>query len=219
MSEILSKSVGDSSGISNNKRSLHRIKVNMTTGQPMQYSMRDIVNLETRIKALEYQASFNTMESEVNRINIPSSLDPTLNRFKNGFFVDSFIDDVKAELQHPEYSSYIDVERGELSPTLLHVNLQMRFRRSDVTTNNALVANSTLLLPYTEYAVVSQPKVTSAIQSDGNRSQFVGELLVTPSAFNVEAIVEQSVTINLQRIMPADYGAPARDYSDDSGGV
>ena len=200
-SQIVSKSVGDGGGLVNNKGLRHLVTVSSTTGpgQPQQYTMRDIVNLENRIKTLEYQASFNTLENDVNRVNIPSSLDPTMSRFKNGFFVDSFVDFAKVDQQHPEFGSYIDVERGELSPDLMHINLQMQFKRTDTTTNNALVANSTLMLPFTEYAVVTQPKATSTVQSEGNRSQFVGEMIITPAAFNVEAIFERSVTINLHR--------------------
>ncbi|NBR25328.1 MAG: DUF4815 domain-containing protein, partial [Micrococcales bacterium] len=185
-SQIIAKSVGDGDGIINNKGVKHLITVNSISGsgQPQQYTMRDIVSLENRIKALEYQASFNTLENDVNRVNIPSSVDPTINRFKNGFFVDSFIDLEKADQRNPEFGSYIDFERGELSPDLMHVNLQMQFKRTDADTNNAIVANSTLMLPFTEYMIVQQPKATSVVRSEGNRSQFVGEMVISPTAFN-----------------------------------
>ncbi len=201
-SQIIAKSVGEGSGIINNKGINHLITVSTTSGsgQSQQYTMRDIVNLENRIKALEYQASFNALENDVNRVNIPSSLDLTMNRFKNGFFVDSFIDLEKANQRSPEYTSYIDFERGELSPDLMHINLQMQFKRTDTPTNNAIVANSVLMLPFTEYSVIQQPKATSVVRSEGNRSQFVGEMLLSPTAFNVEAMFEQSVRINLSNL-------------------
>lgn len=197
VTEIAAKSISYDGKLTNNKSLDHVITVETErTGQPQQYTMKDIVSLENRIRALEYQASFNSLENNVNRVNIPSSIDPTINRFKNGFFVDSFIDTQKVDQQHPEFSSYIDFERGELSPDLMHVNLQMKFNEANTA---AGLFNSTLLLPFTEHTLISQPKATSTVQSEGNRSQFVGEMEIDPSSFNVEAMFERNVTINLHR--------------------
>ena len=215
ITQIMTRLVGNDSGVTNKRNVKHIIQTDTTTPaknmQPMQYSMRDIVNLENRIKALEYQTSFNSLENEINKINIPSSLDATLNRFKNGFFVDSFIDNVKVDESHKEFASYIDFERGELHPEEMHINMQLQFKRADATTNNAIVANNVLMLPYTEYTLVSQPKATGAVYSDGIRSQFVGEVVVEPAAFEVEAMLEQSIVFNLEHAQPtSNYGSCGR---------
>jgi hypothetical protein len=75
--------------------------------------------------------------------------------------------------------------------------MQMVFDRTDSTTNNALVANSVLMLPYTEYTLIAQPFATSYVTGDGNRGQFVGEMILNPSAFPIEATLQQTVDIVL----------------------
>jgi hypothetical protein len=167
------------------------------TSQPQGYTMRDLVSLEDRIKALESQVLFNTLENDINKINIPSELDKTVNRFKNGFFVDSFTDTRKADGTNKEYAASIDFERGELHPLELHINMQMQFNRSISTTNNAIVSNTTLMLPYQEFTLVSQPFATSYVKGDGVRGQFIGECTMTPAAFPVEAVIEQTLNLTV----------------------
>lgn len=184
--------------------------------QPVQYTMRDMVRLENRIKALEYQTSFNSLESEINRLTIPSGLDNTIQRFKHGFFVDSFIDNVKADLKHKEFSAFLDFDRGELHPQQSQINLQMKFRRSDSVTNTALRGTSILMLPYAEKTLISQPKATSTVNSDGFKSQFKGSATISPLTFTVEGVIDQSVVIQLQSTFK-DYGGDGDgDGSDDS---
>lgn len=60
--------------------------------QPKQKSMREIGTLERRIEALEYQSALTSLESNMASKVIPSSIDPTINRFKFGFFTDNFDD-------------------------------------------------------------------------------------------------------------------------------
>lgn len=203
ISQFMTSLVGDSiRTVSSVKQYIVQSDNTLAAGnmQPVQYTMKDIVSLENRIKALEYQASFNALENDVNQQNIPSSLDATLPRFKNGFFVDSFVDNAKADQSNKEFSATIDFERGELQPAQRHVNLQMKFDRTDATTNNAIINGTVLMLPFTEQTLISQPKVTSYINSDGSRTQFIGSTTITPPTFVVEGQMEKSVVINLDYI-------------------
>jgi hypothetical protein len=65
--------------------------------------MRDISELETRIKNLEYYTSLTLLENEIFNTPIASGVTPTLNRFKNGYIVDDFDNTLSAEIGHPEF--------------------------------------------------------------------------------------------------------------------
>ena len=205
MITFANKNIGNASGRKSKMATAYTVKTKWNdaatnapaANQPRQYTMKDLVSLENRIKALENQSLFNALETQINRLNIPSSLDATVDRFKNGFFVDGFTDYLKADTANKEYAASIDLERRELHPLETQLNMQMVFDRTDSTTNNALVANSVLMLPYTEYTLVSQPFATSYVTGDGNRGQFIGEMVLNPSAFPIEATLQQTVDIVL----------------------
>ena len=212
-SAFLTKRIGNSSGSLIGRNQKHLVKGSNSSGvstqQPQQYSMKDLASLEHRIQALEYQVSFSKLESEIQKTNIPSTIDATVSRFKNGFFVDSFTDTLKVDQGNKEFACYIDFLRGELHPEEIHLNMQMEFARNDATTSNALVDDSTIMLPYDEIAIISQPKATSTVQSEGNMSQSVGHMMISPAAFDVEARFEQSTIINLSKIPEPPHPQPA----------
>lgn len=201
VSEIITKRIGNSSGTRQGRLNFHLIKIvkssSTRNSQPSQYTMKDVAKLEHRIEALEHQTSFNSLENAVQKLNIPSSLDQTVPRFKNGFFVDNFTDLNKVDKSNKEFACYIDLERGELHPQEIHINMEMEWDRTDAITNAALVENKTVMLPFTEIAIVTQPKATSVVSSEGNASQFTGEMIVSPTAFEVEARFEQQTNIQL----------------------
>jgi len=97
-----------------------------------------------------------------------------------------------------EFAAFLDVERGELHPDQGNINLQMGFKRSDTTTATSIVDGTLLMLPYTEYKLISQPQATSVVGCDGNMSQFVGDCVATPPSLALEGMFEQSTTITLQ---------------------
>lgn len=82
---------------------------NITTlSQPKNYSQADIGNMDRRLRDVEYVVQLSLLESDLKNRVIPSSIDPTLNRFKYGFFVDQFINYLYSERDNPQYSTYIE---------------------------------------------------------------------------------------------------------------
>jgi hypothetical protein len=88
----------------------HKIKTILTDGdvergQPSVYTMEKIGELERRIKSLEYYVSLTLLETDVVNRVIPSSLDPSLNRFKFGFFADDFSTQISQDEFNPQYNA------------------------------------------------------------------------------------------------------------------
>lgn len=80
----------------------------LRTAQPRGYTMADIAKLDRRIKDLEYYVTLNSLESDLTKRDIPSSIDPTLNRFKNGIFVDDYTSYIWSDTSNPQYAAYIE---------------------------------------------------------------------------------------------------------------
>ena len=89
------------------------------------YRMKDIKDLEDRIKNLEYYTSLSLLETETANMFIPDA--DGLNQFKSGFFVDNFsglkpqesafkiknsVDPTNQELRAQHYTTSIDLEVG-----------------------------------------------------------------------------------------------------------
>ena len=78
------------------------------------YQMKDIHNIATRVKNLEYYTALSLLET--NTANMFISDADGLNRFKSGFFVDNFSDFITQELNQGVKNS-IDPQVGELRPS------------------------------------------------------------------------------------------------------
>ena len=78
------------------------------------YTMRDIGNLEKRIKNIEYYTSLSLLEQEAKDKKI---FDGSGERFKNGILVDSFTGHNRGAVTDPGYKCSIDYLKGQLHPS------------------------------------------------------------------------------------------------------
>ena len=158
--QILDKRVGNDTAIINGRQQAYTIQnLNSsadTRSQPKRYSMSQINKLEKRIDSLEKQVALNTLEKQITELVIPSSNDTAKDRFKNAFLVDNFDDAFVVDRSSLQSTAYIDSVNSELLPLTTIFNVESIFDRSDAATANNIHQNKTLLLPYEEYAFVSQ---------------------------------------------------------------
>lgn len=76
--------------------------------QPRAYRMQDIAKLERRIQDLEYYVNLNMLETNIKDRVILSSVDPNMNRFKYGFFVDPFDSPLFSDRTNPVFAATIE---------------------------------------------------------------------------------------------------------------
>ena len=126
--------------------------------QPRRYTMVDIGDLERRISDLEYYVSFTLAEALVKNRVIPSGVDPTIDRFKFGFFVDTFDDLSYSDSSNPKFRSR--VVAGKLVPQTFQYNLQFQPNMANATTA-ALVAGGSLQYGFTEAVLFAQAIATT----------------------------------------------------------
>lgn len=90
--------------------------------QPKRYTHRDVGELERRLRNVEYVVNLNELETDVVNRVIRSSIDPSQNRFKFGFFADDFSTYVSQDLQNPQYAARIF--QGKQTPPVISWTLQ-----------------------------------------------------------------------------------------------
>jgi len=154
--------------------------------QPKRYTMADIGNLERRLQSVEYAVKLSLIETQVKDAVIPSSITPSTNRFKNGYFVDGFNDTSTSDTGQREFRASIDARASLLKPTFRQFNVESEFNTSDSTTANAIV-NSTLLLPFTEERLLSQEIKNITIGVDAQDVSFIGTGAITPASFSIRS--------------------------------
>lgn len=130
---------------------------NVIGKQTLGFTMEDIAKLERRIENLESQAALTARETAIGNLNIPSSNDPQINRFKFGFFVDDFTTTNYSDKQNPEYAAAFS--NNYITPVQKITNLVYRFNELDPTTANDTVG-SILTYPFTATTLISQTSAT-----------------------------------------------------------
>lgn len=127
--------------------------------QPRGYTMEQIGDLERRISDLEYYVSFTLAEALVKNRTIPSSVTPSVDRFKFGFFVDNFDDTSYSDITNPRYNA--SISGGKLCPAGELLNLVFE-PSPDHANTQSLVTNNSLQFAYSESTLFTQFLATAA---------------------------------------------------------
>jgi hypothetical protein len=127
------------------------------------YTMRDIGKLEKRIDNLEYYTSLSLLEQDTKSLSIPDS--DGLERYKNGFIVDSFTGHGVGDVNQPDYRCSVDMEAKTLKPffNMKNVNLiESNSNNTDRTTDGYQLTGDIITLPYTNVEFIKQPYASRA---------------------------------------------------------
>ena len=133
------------------------------------FQMKDIKNLENRIKSLEFYTSLSVLEA--NTANLLITDGDGLNRFKSGFFVDNFstfrpqenrigiknsIDRKHKELRPRHYTNSVDLIFGPV----VGVDPTADLNFASIEGTNIRKANDVITLDYSEVEYINQPFAT-----------------------------------------------------------
>lgn len=143
------------------------------------YTMRDIGKLEDRIANIEYYTTLNMLENETSGAQI---IDPQtgLNRFKNGFVVDNFVDHSIGAFLRPDYSCSISPEESTLRPEFYAEGVTLEY--NGLTSANTVLTGSLVTLPYTEQSFIAQPLASSTVNVNPYAIyRWTGNVQLTPS--------------------------------------
>jgi hypothetical protein len=132
--------------------------VSIETLDNKRYTMRDIGSIEKRLDNVEYYTALSLLEQETKSLSI---LDPNgLDRYKNGFIVDSFEGHGVGNTVSPDYLCSVDMENKELRPffNMSNVNLiEENTTPAQRATDGYTLTGDLITLPYTHQSLVTQP--------------------------------------------------------------
>jgi len=114
--------------------------------QNRRFTMQDIAAIEKRIGRLEYYASLNFLESATASKSITDT--SGLDRFKNGFFVDSFSNHDLMNVNDADLNFGINDMLHEGGPTILEHSIDLEYNSGSST--NVQVTGNLVTLPYTQ---------------------------------------------------------------------
>jgi hypothetical protein len=164
------------------------------------HTMRDIGALKQRIENLEYYNAVTLLEKNVTDLLI---LDENgLDRFKNGFFVDGFLDHSLGATYNPDYKISVDKKEGVIRPFF---NMDsFKYNSTPISLNNLVKTGNLITLPYTENTLVEQPRVTTTRNIEQSVYRFVGTAQLTPDVDNWIDVTVVDKNIELGNEVPSD---------------
>lgn len=164
------------------------------------HTMRDIGVIKSRVKNLEYYNALNLLEKSALDMLIPD--ETGLDRFKNGVFVDGFIDHSLGDTEDPEYSIAIDKQESVIRPIFDLDGFGCGYNPGASTgeqTGNLITA------PYNEITLITQPNATTVRNIEQSVFRFIGTLEVFPhiDTWVDTTTVDRTVEYG-NRILPED---------------
>jgi len=158
------------------------LKNSIRQSQTRRYTMSDISSLDKRIQRLEYYTALNTIEAKTKNLTLTSEANTSLERFKNGFFVDPLNDYSISNLNDGEFKALIDLDRTRLTPQQIITPIDLKY---SATGSTNVVKNLDLItLPYTSEVLVSQPHANKERTLVTGFWSFVGKMTVVPRVDN-----------------------------------
>ena len=161
------------------------------------YTMRDIGDLDKRIKNLEYYTSLSLLEQSAADVELFDG--SGFSRLKNGFIVDGFHGHNVGDPANPDYSASIDKRAGELRPKFDERNVNLIRKAGDVGAGSSIVNNAGIVtLPFTETNYINQPYASTSINVNPyNVFSWGGTVELSPDSDEWKDVdVRPTVTIN-----------------------
>jgi len=159
--------------------------------------MNDINALEERIQKLEYYTLLNTIEADTKNLTLPGEANTSLERFKNGFFVDAFNDYQISNINDGEYKALINTDESKLTPQQELISVDLKY--SSAGTNTTKLGDL-VTLPYTTTTLVSQPHANKERTLVTSFWNFVGKMIVVPKVdnfFDTDVVSTSVIDINI----------------------
>jgi hypothetical protein len=138
-------------------------------------TMRDLNVLKQRVKNLEYYNALNLLEKSALDLTV---LDANgLDRFKNGVFVDGFVDHSLGDTTDPDYHIAIDKKENTIRPVFDVDAFNCQFSAN---TGNGTQVGNLITVPFQEFTLINQPNVTTSRNIEQSVFRFIGNLEVFP---------------------------------------
>jgi len=158
------------------------------------YTMREIGSLDRRITNLEYYASLNALETSAKDKAIVDA--NGLDRFKNGIFVDNFLDFYSADVKNSEFGASINPSFEEAQPKFRQFDVDLKVSTTSGVTNFGKLAT----LNKTDVTFITQPYATKTRNAVQDFYQYNGNMFIFPdydSGYDVTRAPDFNIDIDI----------------------
>tara|TARA_B100001123_G_scaffold95255_4_gene109846 strand:- start:8383 stop:15315 length:6933 start_codon:yes stop_codon:yes gene_type:complete len=146
------------------------------------YTMRDVGKIHESVKRIAQVTALSTLEKSATDLTIPSEVDPSLNRFKNGILVDNFQTTKTSSQRHPEFRASFNKALGTVSPR--HTQIRIPLNHEPLTANNVAVTGNTITLAFSHKVLAEVDSATSRRTVAVMNYRFRGNLTMLPSDYD-----------------------------------
>ena len=136
-----------------------RVDIRIQRVRSRGYTMRDISLLENRLDRVEYYTSLSLLEQETKNFVVKDAAN--LDRFKNGFFVDSFTSFITSDLNNRNFQASIDVNAGEMRASHFTTNTNLVF--DEASSTGVRVNDGVITLDYVDKIYIAQPYASKVV--------------------------------------------------------
>lgn len=198
ISETLSRVIGDRS-----------IGASSTKLAAIRHTERDTGVYKSRIENLEYYNTLNMLEKNAVDWTIPD--ENGLNRFKNGFFVDGFVDHSLGDTQNPDYNIAVDKAENVIRPVFEMDSFKYKLETG--VSSGYQLTGSLITRPYSETTLLENKNVTGIRNIEQSVFRFVGSIELTPDGdtwcdtTTVDKTIELGNDIPIQNTMTTEWGS------------
>jgi len=176
------------------------------------YSMRDIALLDRRITNVEYYSVLTLLEQETNTLTIKDEFGN--DKFKNGFFVDSFENQNVIDSENEDYSASIDFAERILRPS--HYTTNVSLVHNESASNNIVRNTGVVTLPFEDLLLIQQPYASRVENVNPfNVFTFLGSIELNPTSD--DWVETQIAPVNIVRV-EGDFQSRAREIGADQNG-
>ena len=173
------------------------------------YTMRDIGTLKQRIENLEYYNALTLLEKNTTDLLIPD--ENGNDRFKNGFFVDGFIDHSLGATYNKDYNIAVDKAENLIRP--VYEMESLTFDYDQISSTNITKTGNLFSLPYTETVLLEQARVTTTRNIEQSVYRFIGRIELLPDSdvwmdeTTVDTTVDTGSELPANNLITSTYGA------------
>jgi hypothetical protein len=157
------------------------------------YTMKDIGTIKNRVDNLDYYNALTLLEKTATDLNITDAA-TGLDRFKNGFFVDGFVDHSLGDTRNDDYRCSIDPKENCIRP--FHEADSVKYQYQSTGSSGVQLTGSLVTRPYTETVLLSQKNISTRRNIEYSVYRFVGRMTFRPETdiWHDQKTVDKKIT-------------------------
>ena len=175
----------------------------------IRYTMREIGVLKNRIETLEYYNALTLLEKSAVDLKVVD--ENGLDRFKNGFFVDGFLDHSLGDTRNTDYKIAVDKIEKVIRPFFEMDSF--KYKLETTASSGYQLTGNLITRPYTETVLLENRNVTTIRNIEQSVFRFIGTIELSPDGdtwcdtTTIDKVIEFGNDIDLSQFMTTEWGS------------